>query len=79
MKFEPMGGPELTDLANATSTMVVIARDDRGMEIDVIVSVIATTITDYARAAYGDEYVEQLCELMRKRLSDPLPEMEYTQ
>lgn len=75
MGFETVRHDELTRLANAVSDAVAAARD-HGMEIDECVSVVVTVAADYGRAAYGDDFLDALADLLLRRVNDPLPKIE---
>jgi hypothetical protein len=45
----------------------------RGMRVDEAACVVVSVAADYARGAYGDEYLESLCTVIRERAQHPLP------
>ena len=52
------------ELTRAIADAVEASRDD-GMGLNEALSLIAIIVTEYGRIAFGDNYVEHLCETIR--------------
>lgn len=62
------------ELANEVVGAIADAQDN-GLGIVTAISVAICAATDYARVAFGEDIVEQVAELVRKRRGKPLPEV----
>ena len=49
------------------------AAQKRGIELDVAVCIAAGVIADYARAEYGDGYLDDLAYVLKQRAGKPFP------
>lgn len=61
-----------TTLANAISDAIHAALD-RGMEVDEAVCVSLAVCADYGRGHYGDEYLDDMADIITSKRGDPLP------
>ena len=66
-------GPSFTVLANQVSN-AIFAATQRGMEVDEACCCAIAVIADYAREAYGNEYLPSLSEVLVERANHALPE-----
>lgn len=65
-------GPLPNDFANVIAAAIDKAQED-GLDLDVAVCVAAGVCADYARAEYGDKYLDALAYIVRSRAGKPLP------
>lgn len=65
-------GAAPNDLANAIAAAIDAAVDG-GLDLDVAACVVAGVAADYARAEYGERYLEALADVIRLRAGMPLP------
>jgi len=72
--FSQLSGKSPKVLANAVSDAIHAAVADRGMGVDEAVCVTVAVAADYARAEYGDRYLEDLGAVVQARTGQPMPE-----
>jgi hypothetical protein len=60
------------DFANEIAAAIDAAQE-RGIDLDVAVCVLVGVAADYARAEYGDKYLDALASVVRYRAGQPLP------
>lgn len=65
-------GPSFRDLGNAVSD-AIFAASGRGMALDEACCVVVAVAADYARGHYGDAYLDDLADVVRKQRNQPLP------
>lgn len=66
-------GKSFAILGNAVSDAIHDALK-RGMQIDEAACCVVAVASDYARAEYGDKYLLELAEVVKRRREMPLPE-----
>lgn len=60
------------DFANEIAAAIDSAQE-RGLDLDVAVCVVVGVAADYARAEYGDKYLDALADVLKYRAGKPLP------
>ena len=71
--METISGPVVNDLGNRVSDAINRALR-QGMRVDDAVCVASTVAADYARATYGNDYLEKLALVVKNAANLPLPE-----
>lgn len=61
------------DYANEVAALIDAAQK-RGFDLDVAVCIMVGVAADYARAEYGDWYLDPLCSVVKSRTGKPLPQ-----
>lgn len=69
---EIVSGAEPNDFANEVAALIGAAQK-RGLDLDVAVCVMVGVAADYARAQYGDRYLDALASVVKYRAGKPLP------
>ncbi len=72
LQAEIVTGAHVNGFANSVSDLIQDGLKS-GLELDQTVCVAAGVCADYARAEYGDDYLEALCLVIRARKGKPLP------
>lgn len=67
-----VSGAMPNDFANVIAAAIDKAQDD-GLDLDVAVCVAIGVCADYARAEYGDKYLDALAWVVQSRAGKPLP------
>lgn len=68
---EIVSGAEPNDFANEVAALIDAAQK-RGLDLDVAVCVMIGVAADYARAQYGDRYLDALTSVVKYRAGKPL-------
>ncbi|MBN9035496.1 MAG: hypothetical protein J0H53_05460 [Rhizobiales bacterium] len=72
-EFSELSGRWAADLGNAISDAIHAALL-RGMETDEAACIAVSVAADYARAEYGDAYLQDLAKVVVMRAGRPMPE-----
>jgi hypothetical protein len=63
----------VTELMQAVAKAIEAATAE-GMDLNQTLCLAAIAVTEFGRVAFGDAYIEHLCETIRMRRGEPLPE-----
>lgn len=74
--FEQVKDPRMTALANDLSEAIGKA-PQADLDCDLACNILVVVAADYARYFYGEDFALGLCERIRHRLTEPMPEFQF--
>jgi len=78
VETEIVSGPEATEVAEVFSAQIC-GFISTGMRLDVVLCIAIAVLADYARGEYGDDYLDELADVLVSRRNEPLPPMDTVQ